>query len=128
MKIISVDNAAQAQLANLNSDEMVVVKVDCAGTGFAGATIIPGTITYETFVVCRRVDASNFCVQLPAPSPEFKVLEVCAEGGSITLFPVNGGGGASTFLDGTSSLVTTRGVRLRSVASPTLGVVWAILS
>lgn len=102
-----------------DSDQAIMVNVDCASTVQSGSPTIPKT-TYLTIAICKRVDSSNFCVTLPALSPYGSIVEVYADGGSITIFPQSG-----TFLDGSSSVSTATGARFRSVITQGGNVNWA---
>lgn len=106
---------------NSDSDHAVMLNVECASAVKAGSPTITA-VTYLTVAVCKRVDASNFCVQLPPPAaPYGKVVEVYADGGSITIFPTSG-----TFFDGSASVSTTTGARFRTILSTDNAVIaWA---
>ena len=119
MKLVYLENTLvpqTIQVTEFNSDETIEIRVDCAGTVFAGSATINALTTYETIVVCNWIDSSNFCVRLPAPGmyPR-KVIEIYPIGGSITIFSQNAGGSQINFLDGSSSISTTMGVRFRSI-------------
>lgn len=94
-----------------DNEEAIMVNVDCASTVQAGSpSITPAT--YLTIAVCKWVDSSNFCVQLDSPPPAQygNIIEVHADGGSITVFPQSG-----TFFDGSSSVSTSTCARFRYV-------------
>lgn len=118
MKII---NYARAYVKELNNDAVMLRYVDCAGTAFAGAAYIQfDNQDYHTVVVCRWVDSSNFCVILP-PSGLDNVVEVLATGGDITIFPQTAAFTQGTFLDGSSSVSTSGGVKFRAVPQDASG-------
>jgi hypothetical protein len=129
MKAVYVDTLARPHVSELDNAAVILKQIDCSSNVLAGsAQILPEG--YETIFVCRRVDASNFCLQIPlSETSMLKTVEILADGGSITIFPTTGGGMAATFLDGSSDISTTTGVRLRQVFSPSapFNMAWAII-
>ena len=96
----------------LDSDKEMMLNIDCASAVKAGSPSITIT-TFRTIAICKRVDGSNFCVQLPTSQIQFgAVIEVYADGGSITIFPETG-----TFFDGSSSFSTSGGAQFRRILS-----------
>jgi hypothetical protein len=94
--------------ANDMPDRTTHLNMNCAGTNLATAASLPVT-TPKTLAVCKRVDASNFAVQLPPFGIAGAEVEVYARGGTVTVFP------QSTFVDGSSSANVASGARFRNV-------------
>lgn len=115
-------NIVTSIFKGLDGDKELMLNILCASNVKAGSpTITPQT--FRTIAVCKRVDSSNFCVQLPAaPPPQIgSVIEVYPEGGSITIFPDYG-----TFFDGSSSLSTSDAVQFRYIVNADSSVgAWA---
>jgi hypothetical protein len=91
----------------------------------------------ETIVVCRHVDASNFCVSfypqpgmtnpdsIMGPQPG-TIVEVYAYNGPIEVFVDSSG--TTPFLDGSMSVMVTSGTRFRCIPTPLGGFTgWARL-
>jgi len=94
------------------SDDVVIERLNAKGSTAAGAALFNGVIqSQRQLLVCKYVDSSNFALALTLPgSGGFgMVVEVYAEGGSITVFP--DGAGVTTFLDGASSKTVSSGMR-----------------
>ena len=127
MKVVrTVINAPYA--VEVIGDVGLVEQMDCAGTTASAAPIIASNSVQTIVAVCRWVDASNFCVQLPTPQQTGDVIEVYAEGGTITIFSP-AGFTPSSFLDGSTSVTTSTGKRFRAVDPVAGGLTrWAALN
>ena len=118
----------QPVLVEMDSS-VIVHYLDCAGTAQSGSTQIIPPASYQTVVVGKWVDASNYGINLPTPFQIGWVIEVYADGGTIEIFPgYNAGLSPLTFLGGGSSVSTSTSARFRSVYSPTANAnLWAKL-
>jgi hypothetical protein len=107
----------------LDTDVVVSEQINCASAVFSGSPGIP-LASGKTIAICKWIDASNFCVQMNLQGQQIGTeVEIIPEGGTITVFPANAGG-AAIFLDGSSSISTATGIRLRFVEGQTASA-WA---
>lgn len=102
----------------VNNDNMILLNMDCAGTvGSPSATIPVGT-EHETVVVAKYINASNDTVAIGTPvSPDGRILEIVAEGGTVNV--------VGTFLSGAASYSFSDGIKLRLVRDSSFNVCWA---
>lgn len=100
----------------LPDDATVMLNVDCASTVQSGSPTIT-IVTFLTIAVCKRIDASNFCVQLPSSAQLGAVVEIYAQGGTIEVFPPFAEFSPGTFFDGSSSVSISTGARFRYIVT-----------
>lgn len=123
MKFVSLPTGA---VTEFDDDVTVKVLIDCAGTDSASSAPIPTNFNGRLVAVCRRVDASNFAVGLSILGfLEGREIEIVPENGSIEIFAQNFAG-ASTFMDGSASITTSVGVKLRQLIGHT-AMAWAVI-
>lgn len=125
-----VQFGANTAIRELADNIEPIYYIDCSGTTQAGASQIGRLETIHTMIVIgKRIDASNYAINLPNIPDVGNVVEVYAEGGSIEIFPGKDGGfNPLPFFDGSSSVTTTTGKRFRSLYSPTANkYLWAII-